>query len=152
MGVEAGAVGADELGRHSSERKKHSTKPSGEFAYLGRNKLHKDPPSKYFQQHHEAGSSGSDSPPTLSSAVAPSKRIDAEEPMGDRYADSGLADRPVSGFEEEDEYGGVVEEPHTGFSMNVGNHETGVGGMNGSTTVEGYGPYWNNVGSANEPR
>jgi hypothetical protein len=82
--------------------------------------------------------------------VAPSKRIDEEELMGDQYAGSGLADRPVSGFEKEkeDEYGRVIAEPYTGFPMNVGDHEADVVGMDGSTTVEGYGPSWNNVGSA----
>jgi len=136
MTAEAGAIAADELKRNSSERKKHSPKPSGDFAHLGRNKLHKEPPSKHFQQRHAASSSGSDSPPTSSSPVAPSKHIDAEGMMDDPY----VADRPVSGFGENGEYGGVVAESHTGFAMNGGNHETDA-----VRTDERYGPHWDKI-------
>lgn len=154
--VGTGAVDADEPKRHSSERKKHSPKPSGEFSHLGRNKLHKDPPPKYFQQHHTADSSESDSLPALSSTMSPERHTDAEGLMGDPYANSELVDRPVSGFGTDDEYMGVVSEPHMGLAMNVGDYGTDFGRMDRNTSIEGYhgqgegyGPVWENVRNVN---
>jgi hypothetical protein len=143
--VGTGAMDADELRRYASEGRKHSSKPSGEFAHLGRrNKLHKDPPRKYFQQHHTADSSGSDSPPALPSTVMPETHTDAEELMGDPYASPQLVNRHISRFREEDEYMDVGE-PHMSLVMNG----TDVGGMDRSTRVEDdYEQDWENLRGA----
>ena len=145
------AVGADELKGHSSEQKKHL----GEFAHLGRNKLHKDPPPKRYQQCHVAGPSGSNSLPTRSSTVVSRNYVVADELMGDPHAGSGSADCPIPMDEGEEEYRSVIAEPQTVLPMNAENEGTGVVGTDGSATIEGYGqwegfePDWHKVGGMN---
>lgn len=149
----------------SPTEKRHSPKHSGEFAHLGRNKLHKDPPTKYLEkrERERADGSGSNSPPSRMTSSA-TQHMGGDGQIGNPYVsdlpedgayrgvdNGGVGEPTSSGL-----VGGVVTEPHTGLPMNVGQYGSGAGGTDERANVEGFhggvqdlrnydGPGWENI-------
>lgn len=141
----------------SPTEKKHSPKHSGDFSHLGRNKLHKDPPAKYFEKH----GAGNTTPPSRMTSTA-TRNVGTEEQISDPYDVSGLSEdgahrgvdngaslaasgglsgaRAMFGGLGAAETGNesIVNEPQTGLPMNVGTHGTGAGGTDGAENIGGF--------------
>lgn len=129
----------------SPTEKRHSPKHSGEFAHLGRNKLHKEPRAKYLEKRERERGDGSGSNSSPSRMTSSGTRHMATD--GDPYGVSGL---PEGGAYRGVDSGGagptgsVVMAPHAGLPMGVGSGavEGFQGGLQDLSNYDG--PEWGN--------